>query len=101
MRRRWTAEAKRNLVEGAEKFKGSRAEYLRKVGVAPTQFYRFARDLKDEIPSRSAPQVLQLLGSTGGVSLELFFPSGHRLRVSGPGHEAAIGEIFRHLGAPR
>ena len=68
MHRKWTTETKRSLVEGAEKFQGTRAEYLKEVGVAASQFYRFAKEIRRPT---TTPNVIQLLGGAGAPGIEL------------------------------
>lgn len=90
MRRKWTIQSIEKLVDGYHNYDGPKLEYIKKTGLATSQFYKLKKRLSSNLSepakdrnNKGCQSVVQLVSQHKAVSgIEINFPSGCVLKCS-------------------
>jgi hypothetical protein len=99
MRKKWNPETIKELIEKVNNFQGKKTEYIRTLGMHPSQYYKLLKKNRSSQNNLTASnKVVRLITSKHqGTGFEIIFPAGHKLNINSEISEAALFNIIKYV----
>ncbi|HBE02922.1 MAG TPA: hypothetical protein DC049_10680 [Spirochaetia bacterium] len=104
MQKKWTSDKIQNLLERRNRYKGTDTAFCKSLGIANSQFYKLKGIYSREKMQKVTPPMIQLLAAGNSHNeheVDICFPSGIRLKISGLSAVNMLPELITTLGAVR